>query len=64
MDIAHTKKTNLHVDPALWRALRVRAAEEDTTATELLNRAIAAYLGRKVPAEQSPKRAAAQKRRA
>lgn len=41
-----TQKTNLFVDPALWRALRVRALEEDTTVTELLNRAIAEFLGR------------------
>jgi hypothetical protein len=42
-----TQKTNLFVDPELWRALRVRALEEGTTATELLNRAIAEFLGRK-----------------
>ena len=44
-----TQKTNLFVDPELWRALRVRALEEGTTATELLNRAIAEFLGRKAP---------------
>ena len=46
MDIASTKKTNLHVDPELWRALRMRALEEGTSATNLLNRAIAEYLKR------------------
>jgi hypothetical protein len=46
MDIASTKKTNLHVDPRLWRALRMRAYEEGITATTALNRAIAAYLER------------------
>jgi hypothetical protein len=41
-----TQKTNLFVYPTLWRALRVRALQEGTTATELLNRAIAEFLGR------------------
>jgi len=44
-----TQKTNLFVEPELWRALRMRALEEGTTATELLNRAIAKFLGRKKP---------------
>ena len=45
MDKPTTKKrTNLHLDPALWRGLRVRAIEEGTTATDLINRVIGAYL--------------------
>jgi len=44
MKSAPTKKTNLHIDPNLWRALRVRAIEEGVTATALLNRIIAEYL--------------------
>lgn len=47
------QKTNLFLDPALWRALRMRALEEDTTATDLLNRIIAAYVGQKMPAKKS-----------
>lgn len=54
-------RTNLFIDPSLWRALRMRALEEDTTATDLLNRIIAAYLGQKAPAAHPPKK---QKRRA
>jgi hypothetical protein len=46
------QKTNLFVDPDLWRALRVRALEEGMTTTDLLNRIIAAYVGRKAPATQ------------
>lgn len=44
MDTTPTKKTNLHIDPDLWRGLRVRAIEEGVTATSLLNRIIAEYL--------------------
>jgi hypothetical protein len=51
-----TKRVNLFINPDLWRALRMRALEEDTTATDLLNRIIAAYLGQKAPAAQPPKR--------
>jgi hypothetical protein len=58
-----TKRTNLFIEPELWRALRVRAIEEGTTATGLLNRLIAAYLGQK-PAAQPPKKQTPQKRRA
>jgi hypothetical protein len=59
MDMAK-QKTNLFLDPTLWRALRMRALEENTTATDLLNRIIAAYVGQKMPAKKST----AQKRRA
>jgi hypothetical protein len=58
---AGAARTNLFVEPELWRALRMRALEEGTTATDLLNRAIAAYLGQKAPAAQPAKK---QKRRA
>jgi len=54
-----TQKTNLFVDPELWRALRVRALQQGTTATELLNRAIAEFLGRK--AAQTGRRSPAKK---
>jgi hypothetical protein len=47
-----TRKTNLFVDRELWRALRVRALEEGVTATELLNRALAEFLGRSVQARR------------
>jgi len=57
-----TQKTNLFVDPELWRALRVRALEEGTTATELLNRALAEFLGRK-PLSASQRRGKARKER-
>jgi hypothetical protein len=53
-------RTNLFIDPELWRALRIRALEEGTTATDLLNRIIAAYVGQKPAAPASKK----QKRRA
>jgi hypothetical protein len=43
----------LHVDPQLWRVLRMRALEENTTATDLLNRAIAAYIGQKVSTSET-----------
>jgi hypothetical protein len=56
-----TQKTNLFVDPELWRALRMRALEQGTTATELLNRAIAEFLGRK--AAQAGRRSRAKKGR-
>lgn len=49
MDIASTKKTNLHVDPNLWMALRVRALQDGVSATEALNRAIAAYVKQPLP---------------
>ena len=54
-----TQKTNLFVDPELWRALRVRALEQGTTATELLNRAIAEFLSHK--AAQTGRRSRAKK---
>ncbi len=54
MDIAHTRKTNLHIAPELWRALKIRAIEEGITATEALNRAIADYL--KKPMPKAPKK--------
>jgi hypothetical protein len=37
-------RTTLFLDPTLWRSLRVRALEEGTTATALLQQAIALYL--------------------
>jgi hypothetical protein len=54
-------RTNLFIDPELWKALRMRALEEDTTATDLLNRIIAAYVGQQAAAVS--KKPAAQKRR-
>jgi hypothetical protein len=51
-DAGTTQRTNLFINADLWRALRVRALEEGTTATELLNQAIAEFLGRKAPATQ------------
>ena len=56
-----TRRVNLFIDPSLWRALRMRALEEDTTATNLLNRIIAAYLGQKAPAAHPPKKQTAKK---
>jgi hypothetical protein len=58
-----TRRVNLFINPELWRALRMRALEEDTTATDLLNRIIAAYLGQKLQAAQPPKKQTTQKRR-
>lgn len=49
MTKASATRTNLFLDPALWKALRVRALEESTTATELINRLIAAYLKKPQP---------------
>jgi hypothetical protein len=57
-DASTTQRTNLFINADLWRALRVRALEEGTTATELLNQAIAEFLGRKAPATQKRKRRA------
>jgi hypothetical protein len=50
------QRTNLFIDPELWRALRVRALEEGMSATALLNRVIAAYL------DAAPAGAAAKRR--
>jgi len=51
---ANTMRTNLFIEPDLWRALRMQALEEGTTATDLLNHIIAMYVitqkrRRKVP---------------
>lgn len=56
MEIASTRKTNLHVDPELWKALRMRALEEGTSATDLLNRIIAAYVGQPAPKKPSTRK--------
>lgn len=37
-------KTTLHLDEATWKALRVRAIEEGTSATKLVERLIRDYL--------------------
>ncbi len=60
---AGATRTNLFVDPELWRTLRIRALEEGTTATDLLNRVIADYLGQKAPMARPAKQRNAQKRR-
>ncbi len=52
--MAKLQKTNLFIDPVLWGELRVRAIREHVTATELLNRAIAEFLGRAREAEEQP----------
>jgi hypothetical protein len=64
MDRSRTTRTNLFIDAELWRALRMRALQEGVSATDLLNRIIAAYLGQKAPAAHPPKKQTAQKRRA
>jgi hypothetical protein len=46
---ADTTRVNLFIAPALWKALRVRAIEQGTTATALLNHLIAEYLKRPAP---------------
>lgn len=56
--IANTAKTNLHVDPELWHALRFRAFEERITATEALNRAIAEYVAKPAPKSKPTKKGA------
>jgi hypothetical protein len=49
-----TKRTNLFIDEDLWRGLRVRAIEEGTTATAIINKLIAGYLD--TPARTPKKR--------
>ncbi len=46
METSKAQRTNLFIDPDLWRRLRVRAIEEGMTATNLLNRIIDEYLTR------------------
>ncbi len=41
---AEATRTNLFIEPDLWRALKIRAIEEHMTATHLLNRIIEDYL--------------------
>lgn len=55
---AGTTRTNLFIDPDLWRALRVRAIEDGTTATDLLNHIIAAYLAAPRPKSKPAKKGA------
>jgi hypothetical protein len=57
MKTSQGQRTNLFIDPALWRALRVRAIEEGTTATNLLNRIIDEYLLRHPSATRTPRTA-------
>ena len=44
-----TIKTSMNLDRDLWRRVRVRAAGEDTSATQIVERALEEYLknGRK-----------------
>jgi hypothetical protein len=41
------KKTTVLLPAALWRRLRIRAAEESTSASQLLIRALEQYLSEK-----------------
>jgi hypothetical protein len=50
------RRTNLFIDGELWRRLRVRAAEESTTATALLSQAVAEFLERKPSTAKRGKR--------
>ncbi len=36
-------KANIFVEPDLWRAVKIRAAERGVTATAILNEALRAY---------------------
>jgi hypothetical protein len=42
-----TVKTTIRVRRALWKAVRIRAVEEDLTAEALVVKALEAYLGGK-----------------
>lgn len=37
-------RTTLHLDEAMWKALRIRAIEESVSATRLVERLIQEYL--------------------
>lgn len=39
-----TMRTTLHLDEAMWKALRIRAIEESVSATRLVERLIQEYL--------------------
>jgi len=56
MDRSRVTRTNLFIDADLWRTFRMRALQEGVSATDLLNRIIAAYLGQKAPGAPAPKK--------
>jgi hypothetical protein len=47
-------KVNLFIEPELWRLVRIRAAETNSTATKVLNDVLRRYF--EVPAERADKR--------
>ena len=44
METDHPKRATVYFDPQLHRALRIKAAETDTTVSELVNAAVRAAL--------------------
>jgi hypothetical protein len=43
--VTNKKIVNLHMDIGLWRKARIRAAEQDTTLTNIVDAAMKEYLG-------------------
>ncbi len=48
-------KANVFVEPELWRAVKIRAAERGVTATAILNEALRMYF--EAPAERARRKA-------